>query len=263
MFIYFKYLGHGLAHSGCCVLIIIIIKNIFVGYQGPCKVCLKILPILPDFICIILESPCSPYLDSLSIFGERWPFFLIVTFPDSASSHTTFRSSCHLWFWAFSLRFQEQLWCYNFVTLHLLNCPCLHEKLPCSNIYLIPSEVVPKNSLAWFKNRLFLLISSSSPTFGQMFFTVYQSNRSKDLFKMYHWFCEVSSSKIHSNIPTPISHQSVTKYEQILLLIRFFPFDLVPEVFKPVQWNYLLFYYWTDIGVPERRHKWNGDWLLW
>lgn len=54
--------------------------------------CLKILPILPDFIRILLESPCFPFLGYLSLFCERWPFRLPFSgdLLDSASSHSIF-----------------------------------------------------------------------------------------------------------------------------------------------------------------------------
>lgn len=71
VFIYFKYLGPGLAHSGCCCVHHHHMKNILCGNRGPCKMCLKILPVLPDFICILLESPCSSFLGYLSNFCER------------------------------------------------------------------------------------------------------------------------------------------------------------------------------------------------
>ena len=55
--IYFKYLGQGPAHSGCCICVCVCVcvfsKTSSVGYGGLCKVCLKI-HVLLDFVCVLL-----------------------------------------------------------------------------------------------------------------------------------------------------------------------------------------------------------------
>lgn len=146
------------------------------------------------------ESMFSPGLPFHFLWKTLFPYSDLL---DSASSHTAFHSSCHLAFWA-HFPWDSRNVCDTVIfysSILWISRICLKSSPVVT--FLIPSKAVPTNSLAWFKCRLFLLISPSNQTFGRMFFTVYKSNGSKNLFKRHQWDCEVSSSKTHSNPPPP------------------------------------------------------------
>lgn len=233
MCLYISNTYHLVWHTGCCVFTIFIWRTSSVGYGEPCKMCLKILPILLDFLFTYFwKVHVFPTWATFPFLCESWP--PTVTFLDSSSSHTAFTVVAgHI--------FPEIPG--TFVILSLFYSSVLHIFYICLKSSLVVTyfsflqKLFPRITLLGSKADCFFSFHHQIRLLGKMFFTVYKSNGSKNLFKRHLWYFEVSSSNTQST-PTPISHLSATKYEQILLLIRC---SLWPGSwgFKPVQWNYL------------------------
>lgn len=187
-------------------------------------------PIL--FMCF-WSAPCSN-LGYLSILYERWPFPLQRPFWALPGVNTAFPSGCHLSLWAQFSWEQRFVTCTPFYS-SVSSISQLLEKLLCNNKFPIPSKIFPKSSLAWFRSKLL-----PSPfrlqvrLLGKMFFIVLKSDGSQiSSSEISGTMYEVSASKMHSKTTTCPPQQFAANQN--------FSFDLVSEVFKPVQWN-LLFY---------------------